>query len=230
MPPDQPRRVIVTIDGPAGAGKSSIAKRLAGRLDLLYLESGAFYRAVALMAVRQPQFLRNSQGLEDFLATFQLQVVSKNEGFRLFVAGQDITAGIRDPEVSRIASQVATLRPVRQWVHDRLRQIAGSGGVIAEGRDMGTKVFPEAEVKIFLDASLEVRAHRRWLELQNQGNALRENAILEDIAQRDRRDRERVEDPLSMPPGAHYIDSTAYDLKRVEDICLHLIQPYIKTG
>jgi CMP/dCMP kinase len=227
LPTNRPRRVIVTLDGPAGAGKSSVAKRLAQRLNLLYLESGAFYRAVALMADNQQGDLLSPQWLTDFLATFQLQVTSGVEGLRLTVLGQDITIAIREPRVSQGASLVATLRPVRQWVQARLRQLAEPGGVIAEGRDMGTRVFPEAEVKIFLEASLNVRAHRRWLELQAQGKALDESTVHQDMALRDQRDLERREDPLRVPPGAHCIDSTAADLDRVEEICFHLIQPHI---
>lgn len=227
MPPDQPRRLIITLDGPAGAGKSTLAKRLARRLDLLYLESGAFYRAVALMAGRQQGDLLSPQWLSNFLASFQLRVLPRGDTFSLASDGQDITLAIREPHVSQAASLVATIRPVRQWVQTRLRELAESGGVIAEGRDMGTRVFPEAEVKIFLEASLEVRAHRRWLELQAQGKPLGEASVRQDMALRDQRDRERQEDPLQVPVGAKLIDSSAFDLDQVEEICLHLIQPYI---
>jgi len=204
-----------------------VAKRLARRLGLLYLESGAFYRAVALMADRHQGDLLSSQWLTDFLASFQLRVIPGVDGLRLAVAGKDITTAIREPQVSQGASVVATLRPVRQWVQVRLQQLAEPGGVIAEGRDMGTRVFPEAEVKIFLEASLQVRAHRRWLELQAQGKTLDETTVYQDMALRDQRDRERREDPLRVPAGAHCLDSTAYDLDRVEEICFHLIQPYM---
>jgi CMP/dCMP kinase len=229
LPPDQGRRLIVTLDGPAGAGKSSLAKRLARRLDLLYLESGAFYRAVALLAQRQHGDLLNSQWLDSFLKTFQLRIrISPGiNGLKLAFDGKDISAAIREPQVSQGASLVATIRPVRQWVKDRLGDLARTGGVIAEGRDMGTKVFPEAEVKIFLKASLEVRAHRRWLELRAQGKNLAEAAVCQDMALRDQRDQERQEDPLRVPLGAQVIDSTTYNLDQVEEICLGLIQPYI---
>ena len=227
MPPDQVRRLIVTLDGPAGAGKSSLAKRLARRLDLLYLESGAFYRAVALMAQRQQGDLLNAQWLDSFLKTFQLRISPDIDGLKLAFDGQDISAAIREPQVSQGASLVATIRPVRQWVKDRLGDLARAGGVIAEGRDMGTRVFPEAEVKIFLAASLEVRAHRRWLELQAQGKNLDESIVCQDMALRDQRDQERQEDPLRVPLGAQVIDSTTYNLDQVEEICLGLIQPYV---
>jgi cytidylate kinase len=227
LPPDLSRRVIVTLDGPAGAGKSSLAKRLARRLNLLYLESGAFYRAVALMAGRQRGDLLSPQWLTDFLTTFQLRFSPLGDSFLLAMDGQDITNAIREPQVSHGASLVATIRPVRQWVQTRLRELANSGGVIAEGRDMGTRVFPEAEVKIFLEASLEVRAHRRWLELQTQGKTLDEGIVRQDMALRDQRDRERQEDPLQVPVGAKLIDSSTCDLDQVEEICFHLIQPFM---
>lgn len=226
MPTSPSRRVLVTLDGPAGAGKSSLAKRLARRLDLLYLESGAFYRAVALLAHQQQGELSSSTWLSQFLPTLQFQVVPGADGMAILVAGQDISRAIREPHVSRGASVVATLRPVRLWVKATLRDLAAAGGVIAEGRDMGTNVFPEADVKIYLDASLEVRAHRRWLELQAQGRFQEEELVREDMAQRDRRDRERQEDPLRVPEGAHWLDSTCFDLDQVEEICYHLIKPY----
>jgi CMP/dCMP kinase len=116
---------------------------------------------------------------------------------------------------------------VRQWVHDRLCELAKAGGVIAEGRDMGTRVFPEAELKIFLTASLEVRAYRRWLELSAQGKPMDENAVRQDMLLRDQRDQERQEDPLRIPIGARVIDSTAYDLDQLEEICFALIQPLL---
>jgi cytidylate kinase len=204
-----------------------VAKRLARRLGLVYLESGAFYRAVALMADRRQGDHLSPQWLDDFLATFQLRVAPGAEGLHLATDGQDITDAIREPQVSRGASLVATIRPVRQWVRARLREFAESGNIIAEGRDMGTRVFPEAEVKIFLEASLEVRAHRRWLEFLELGKNLDEEVVRQEMASRDRRDQERQEDPLRIPAGAHCIDSTVFDLDRVVEICLDLIQPYM---
>jgi CMP/dCMP kinase len=227
LPPEPARRVIVTLDGPAGAGKSSLAKRLAQRLDLLYLDSGAFYRAVALMAGRQQGDLLSPQWLSNFLATLQLRISRGGNGLALSTDGEDISLAIREPQVSQGASLVATVGIVRQWVRARLIELAAAGGVLAEGRDMGTRVFPQAELKIFLEASLEVRAHRRWLELQAQGKTLDEDVVRQDMEARDRRDRERQEDPLRVPAGARVIDSTAYNLDQVEEICFRLIQPYV---
>jgi CMP/dCMP kinase len=228
LPPEPARRLIITLDGPAGAGKSTLAKRLARRLDLLYLDSGAFYRAVALMAGRRQRDLLSPDWLSSFLVTFQLQVSPGPDGLKLAADGEDISAAIREPHVSQGASLVATLRPVRQWVYDRLCSFARAGGVIAEGRDMGTRVFPVADIKIFLAASLAVRAHRRWLELQAQGKDLDENQVCQDMAARDQRDQERQADPLRIPPGAKVIDSTTYTLDQVEEICLGLIQSLVE--
>lgn len=227
MPPREGRHLIVTLDGPAGSGKSTLARRLARRAQLLYLESGAFYRAVALMAARQGADLLNPQLLAQFLASFRPQITPGPTGLGFAVNGQDITGALRAPEVSQGASLVATLRPVRQWTLGKLHKLAETGGVIAEGRDMGTRVFPEAQVKIYLEATLEVRAHRRWLELLAQGQDVTQTQVQADMAQRDRRDQERREDPLRIPDGAHRLDSTAHSVEQMEDICYTLIQPYL---
>ena len=227
MPLNRSRRLIVTLDGPAGAGKSSLAKRLARRLDLIYLESGALYRAIGLMAGRRQGDLLSPLWLSNFLATFEINISPGVNGLNLTTNGENISTAIRDPQVSQAASQVATLRPVRQWVQARLGELAKPGGVIAEGRDMGTRVFPEAEVKIFLTAALEVRAHRRWLELKAQGKILDEKVVCQDMSLRDQRDQEREEDPLRIPMGAQVIDNTIYNMDQVEEICLTLIQPFV---
>lgn len=226
LPSGQPR-VIVTVDGPAGAGKSTLAKRLAHRSGLRYLESGAFYRAAAWLAYEAQTDLTDPSRLAAFLADQPLEVKAEGLGFSLAVAGRDITKELRLPEVSRKASEVATLRPVRQWVLVHLRSLGATGGLVAEGRDMGTRVFPEAEVKIYLEASLAARAHRRWLELQAQGIDVSEAQVQQEMAQRDQRDRERQEDPLRIPPGAHCLDSTTYTPEQVEEICFRLLQPFL---
>jgi cytidylate kinase len=221
------RQVLITMDGPAGSGKSTLARRLARQCQLRYLESGAFYRAAAWLALQAGADLADPQRLAALLAAAPLQVQPTAETHRLHVNGRDITEELRQPAVGQAASLVATLRPVRQWVLAHLRTLGANGGCIAEGRDMGSRVFPEADVKIYLDASLAVRAHRRWLELQQQGVAVSEETVRQDMAQRDQRDRERQEDPLQVPPGAHYLDSSDYSLEEMAAICLHLIRPYV---
>ncbi len=227
MATDCRRRLIVTVDGPAGSGKSTLAKRLARRANLRYLESGAFYRAAAWLAIRGEGDLTDPEWLAALLTATPVEVMPGQDRFFLTVAGQDITQDLRLPQISQNASLVATLRPVRQWVLTKLRALGAAGGLVAEGRDMGSRVFPEAEVKIYLDASLAVRAHRRWLELQAQGNNVSEAEVLRDMAQRDQRDRERQEDPLRVPQGAYCLDSTASDPDRMEEICFQLIQAHL---
>lgn len=227
MATDCRSRLIVTVDGPAGSGKSTLAKRLARRADLRYLESGAFYRAAAWLATRAQGDLTDPDWMAALLTAHPLQVTAGRDRFYLAIAGRDLTADLRLPHIGQNASVVAMLRPVRRWVLDNLWALGAEGGLVAEGRDMGSRVFPEAPVKIFLDASLAVRAHRRWLELQAQGNNFSEEEVRQDMAQRDRRDRERQEDPLRVPAGAHCIDTTTYEPDQVEEICFQLIQPYL---
>lgn len=227
MPISPGRQLIVTVDGPAGSGKSTLAKRLARRADLRYLESGAFYRAAAWLATQAQGDLSDPDWLAQLLAANSLQATPGQESFCLAVQGRDITQELRHPLISQNASVVATLRPVRQWVLRHLRALGDRGGLVAEGRDMGSRVFPEAEVKIFLDASLAVRAHRRWLELQARGDDVAEEKVRRDMAQRDQRDQERQEDPLRVPDGAHRVDSTDYTPMELEEACFRLMQPYL---
>ena len=221
--------MVVTIDGPAGAGKSSIAKALAGRLGFLYVDSGAYYRSVALAAQQDGIDGDDPEALAGLLSALQLRLTYGPEGTRLFRGDREITALIRIPEVSREASRVATFAPVRQWVRQQLRQRQAEDDLIAEGRDMGTVVFPEAEVKIYLDASTEVRARRRYLELQAQGVAVTAEEVERDLVQRDRQDQNRREDPLRVAPGAHVINTSRYGWDDVVTICLALIQPLIPS-
>ncbi|MFP3867973.1 MAG: (d)CMP kinase [Desulfobacteraceae bacterium] len=222
-----PRRLIITIDGPAGAGKSTVGKRLAQWLEYLYLDSGALYRAIALAAGRQHRNLDDAQVLEAFLDAVDLRVTTGPEGLRLWSQGQEITQAIRQPWVGQAASRVATLIPVRQWIGARLREWGKNGGIVTEGRDMGTMVFPHAEVKIYLDADPEVRAQRRRQELEDQGRDISPDQVRADLAARDQRDRQRQEGPLCIPPGAQVIDSTNLSLEEVVNACQKLIRPVL---
>ncbi len=156
-----------------------------------------------------------------------MSVQASPQGLKLSANGQDLTPLLRQPLVSENASRVAVIAEVRHWVRQRLREIAARGGLIAEGRDMGTRVFPEAQVKIFLEASLEARAQRRWLELQAQGHRISQAEVRELIAARDQRDRDRQLDPLTPAPEAHVIDSTAYNPDQVEELCYQLISAHL---
>ena len=214
-----PKRII-TIDGPAGAGKSTVGRRLAQSLGYLYLDSGALYRAVALAARRSGLDLDDAGALPDFLAGFHPEVSADARGFHLLIDGREVTDDLRSAQVSRDASQVAVLPVVRHWVKEHLRYLARDGGVVAEGRDQGTAVFPEANFKFYLDATLATRAARRRLDLPRDGDPPPLETIMADLANRDRRDETRSEAPLRVPEDAIVIDTTDLNIEEVVGHCL----------
>ncbi|MEW6387057.1 MAG: (d)CMP kinase [Thermodesulfobacteriota bacterium] len=219
------RRGIITIDGPAGAGKSTVGRLLAQSLGYIYLDSGALYRAVAWQTNRQGVDLDDPETLGDWLQAFQPLVASDSQGFHLVIDGREVDRELRSPEVSRDASRVATLPAVRRWVAERLRHLARAGGVVTEGRDMGTVVFPEADVKIYLDAALAVRAARRSQEWQNkQDSSPPPEAVMAELASRDRQDRTRAEAPLRIPPEAFCLDTSDLRPEEVVQQCLSRIR------
>ena len=200
--------MVIAIDGPAAAGKSTVAQELATRLGYVYVDSGAMYRAVALLALRRGLNLEDGAALERLAAQADIRFVLSPQGNRLLAAGEDLTEAIRAPEVSRAASIVSTVPGVRREMvaqQRRLGQAGGVAGVVMEGRDIGTVVFPQAEIKVFLDASPEARGRRRFQE-NPQGRTLEQ--VTEEIRERDVRDRLRPHSPLLQAPGAIYLDST----------------------
>jgi cytidylate kinase len=222
--------IIITIDGPAGSGKSTLGRFLAQALGYRYLDSGALYRAVAREARRQGLDLDDGEALRAFLPGFQPQANSDAQGFHLWVDGREITGELRTPEVSRDASRVATQTVVRQWVTGWLRAFADAQGVVAEGRDLGSVVFPDAQVKFYLDAALAVRAERRRQEWQDQGAAPALEKVAAEIAGRDHQDQTRAEAPLKIPAGAIRIDTSKLGPQEVARHCLARIQEVLQTG
>jgi CMP/dCMP kinase len=202
-------RLIVAIDGPVGSGKSTVARRVAELLCYAYLDSGAMYRAVAWKALRENTPLDSEEKLAALASATRIDLVSTDGGYRVLVDGRDVTEPIRSAEVAQAASKVATVAGVRTVLVSEQRRAAERGGVVMEGRDIGTVVFPDAGLKIFLDAAVEVRAERRRLEHAQKGERLEFSEVLEEVHQRDRRDRERAVSPLVRASDAVLVDNTA---------------------
>ncbi len=199
---------IVTIDGPAGAGKSTLARELAARLAWNYLDTGAIYRAMAFTAFRRGCDPREREATEELVRSIDLSAIPKPEGLAVLVDGEDVTAFLRSPEVSRAASIISAWPGVRAALLGLQRALGGRGKVVAEGRDMGTVVFPEAGLKFFLHATPEIRAKRRFTELQARGVEVTRESVLIDLLDRDEADSSRPVAPLKPALGAIIIDST----------------------
>ncbi|MEK6601189.1 MAG: (d)CMP kinase [Candidatus Binatota bacterium] len=198
----------MAIDGPAGAGKSTVAKRLAKELGYTYMDTGAMYRAFAWKVMKEGIDLSDEKKLERVLKDTSIELLEQDGRSSVLVNGVDVTDRIRTPELSQLASRVSTSKIVRERMVELQRDMGSHGGVVAEGRDIGTVVFPNAEVKVFLDASSGERARRRFEELRSQGREVTVEETLEEMEQRDRRDRERDVAPLRKAEDAVVIDST----------------------
>jgi cytidylate kinase len=211
----KPKPVVVAIDGPAGAGKSTVARSVAGRLGFLYIDTGAMYRAVALWA------LRAGVSPDDFHRLEQLaqQARIEFEGDQVLLNGEDVTAAIREAPVSAAASKVAACGGVRRAMVEEQRRIAASRSSVMEGRDIGTVVFPDAQVKIFLDADPGERARRRAAE-----TGADQRQVAHEMGERDRRDRTRAEAPLTQAPDAEYLDTSGLSPEQVEEAILKLVR------
>ena len=204
-------KLIVAIDGPVGSGKSTVARRVAELLGYIHLDSGAMYRGVAWKALRNCVPLDSPAQLAALAEAVRIDLVPSDGKLRVILDGEDITDLIRTPEVSHAASVVAVVPGVRHPMVAEQRRAGAQGGVVMEGRDIGSVVFPHADLKIFLDASPEVRAERRLRELQEKGEALDLDQVLADVRQRDLRDREREMSPLVRAADAVLVDNTAMD-------------------
>ncbi|MBB6145921.1 cytidylate kinase [Silvibacterium bohemicum] len=212
---------IIAIDGPAGAGKSTVAKHLAAHFGLLNLETGAMYRAFALKAQRNGIGQDDAAALQALAATTSITLEPTPAGNRVLLDGIDVTGEIRNAEVTQAASRVSVHPAIRAWMVDLQREMGRKGGVVMEGRDIGTVVFPDADLKFFLDASPEARSQRRY-EQAGSAAVVTPEAISRELRERDERDRNRAESPLRAAPDAVVIDSTGLTLDevlaRIEDI------------
>jgi cytidylate kinase len=216
------RKLIITIDGPVGSGKSTVARRVADLLNYVYLDSGAMYRGVAWKALRDHVPLDSEQRLAALACDTRIDLLSSDGSFRVMVDGTDVTGQIRSPAVAQAASKVAVIAGVRTVLVAEQRRAAASGGVVMEGRDIGTVVLPDADLKIFLDASVEVRAERRRLEHAQKGEFLDFSEVLEEVHQRDRRDRERAVSPLRRAQDAVLVDNTAMSAEETARLIVFL--------
>jgi cytidylate kinase len=211
-PDSSGRKIIVAIDGPAGAGKSTIARHLARHFGLLNLETGAMYRAFALKSLRDNVPLDDSASLEKLAADTEIRLESGAEENRVLLDGEDVTGLIRNPTVTDAASRVSVFPVIRAWMVKLQQQLGAQGGVVMEGRDIGTVVFPNADAKIFLDAAPEVRGMRRFDQLGPKPAQQPEDVIRE-LHHRDLRDRNRADSPLKPAPDAVLLDSTNMTLE-----------------
>ena len=203
-----PMNQIITIDGPAGSGKSTVSRMLAKRIGFSYLDTGAMYRAVALAARRRGVDVHDGEGLGKVCSTLKLCFNREEDPPRLMLGKEDISDLIRSPELDMLASAVSAVQEVREAMADLQRRMAKEGGVVAEGRDMGTVVFPDARWKFFLTAGADTRAARRYRERLQRGEAVTLEDVLEDLIRRDDQDRMRALSPLKPAKDAVIIDST----------------------
>lgn len=217
------RKPVVTIDGPSGAGKSTISRQLAERLCFIYLDTGALYRAVAYRLTAKG-FSGDEKGLDGVCRDITVELKSIAGQLHVFTDAEDVTGKIRTEEIGILASKVSAVPAVREALLSIQRDIGADGGIVAEGRDMGTVVFPEAEIKFFLDASVKERAARRYRELLERGESTRLQDVEGDMILRDRQDRERAVAPLRIPHDAAIIDSTGKTIPQVVDIMMGIIE------
>lgn len=211
----------IAIDGPAGAGKSTIAKKVARLLGFLYIDSGALYRAVALSALEKQIDPQDEAALARLLQGLQLDLSEDAKGNQVVqVNGRDVSRAIRDNKVSQVVSAYSAVPAVRQLVTARIQALAASRDVVMDGRDIGSVVLPQADVKVFLTASVAERARRRLLQLQAQGEAVGRETLETEIAARDQKDRERAVAPLVQAPDALYLDSSNMD---IDEVCQHIL-------
>ncbi len=211
---DPVHKAIIAIDGPAGAGKSTVARHLARHFGLLNMETGAMYRAFALKALRAELPLDESKSLERLAAETSIRLEPGEEENRVLLDGEDVTGLIRNQTVTDAASHVSVWPAIRAWMVRLQQQIGAHGGVVMEGRDIGTVVFPQAAVKIFLDAAPEVRGMRRYDQLGSMP-AQQPEEVIRDLRARDERDRNRANSPLKSAPDAVLLDSTNLTLEEV---------------
>ena len=220
-------KIAVAVDGPAGAGKSSISKIVAKKLGYLYIDTGAMYRSVTWAVLHNHIDVNNQKAVEALLPELDLTMEASDDSCKVFIAGQDVTDCIRTPQVNNAVSIVASYKGVRQYLVERQRLMAEAGGVILDGRDIGSVVLPNAELKIYLTASVEARAMRRYLEVKGTVNEQTLEDIKDSVMQRDDMDKNRKESPLIQVEDAVLVDSSEMTFDETVEHILHLVQERI---
>lgn len=220
-------KIAVAVDGPAGAGKSSISKIVAKKLGYLYIDTGAMYRSVTWAVLHNHIDVNNQKAVEALLPDLDLTMEASDNSCKVFIAGQDVTDFIRTPQVNNAVSIVASYKGVRQYLVERQRLMAEAGGVILDGRDIGSVVLPNAELKIYLTASVEARAMRRYLEVKGTVNEQTLEDIKDSVMQRDDMDKNRKESPLIQVEDAVLVDSSEMTFDETVEHILHLVQERI---
>jgi cytidylate kinase len=218
------RPYVITIDGPAGSGKSTVSMMLAERLSYSYLDTGALYRAVAYRASKSAIQPDDEEGLRNLCNRIRVDVRNQKGNLKVFVDDEDVSSVIRSPKVSMMASRVSAVPAVRQALLLLQRKTGEKGGIVAEGRDMGTVVFPGADFKFYLTASVEARSRRRYLELVEKGETVSLEDVQKDVIRRDRQDTDREMAPLRPSEGAIFIDSTNLGVSEVIEKMVEMIE------
>ena len=221
------KKIAIAIDGPAGAGKSSISKVVANELGYLYIDTGAMYRGVTWAVLDSHVDVKNQKDIESLLPSLDLTLEPTANACKVFVKGQDVTDLIRQQQINENVSTIASYKGVREYLVERQQAMAAVGGVILDGRDIGSVVLPKAELKIYLTASVDARAKRRWLEVQGTSNEQSLEDIKNNVESRDEMDKNRDESPLVCVEDAIVVDSSNMTFDETVEHILHLVQERI---
>ena len=222
------KRLTIAIDGPSGAGKSTVARFLAKRLGYVYIDTGAMYRSVALRVKEKGISPEDELALNQLASSLHITFITEGEQTRVCCDGEDITSAIRSPEISRLASYISKQKGVREALVQMQREMGKEGGIILEGRDIGTVVFPDADVKFYLDAKSDERVRRRYHEMVEKGVKVDFKETQEELIQRDHNDMHRIHSPLKKANDALFIDSTHRSVEEVVEEMVHRVKAKVK--
>lgn len=217
------KKVVITIDGPAGAGKSTVSRILAKKFNYIYLDTGALYRALAYKALKMKIQIEDPVALEKLCSNTDVVLKNISGQIKVYVDNEDVEAKIRTEEVGLAASKISTYAVVRKKLLDLQREAGRQGGIVAEGRDMGSVVFPDADCKFYLDATLDERTRRRYAELMSKGILAEYESIQRDMLKRDEQDKQRALAPLKAPEGATIVDSDVLTINEVVEMIVSKI-------